>query len=150
MYKVQIIEDESLLKYADFSNCRVWLLNRTTDEPLDPRVIDHTEITQSFSSNAEKFPLLFTKISDSYPPVTKDVEVKEPVFNEDGSVKVNDLGEPQFEVKVVQTVELGFTYEVYTNDKSTYYIQACVCDESAIKSLDKSEEETTEPQAEQP
>ena len=136
MYKVQIIEDESLLKYADFSNCRVWLLNRTTDKPLDPRVIDHTEITQSLSSNAEKFPLLFTKISDSYPPVTKDVEVKEPVFNEDGSMQVNDLGEPKYITKVVQTVEPGFTYEVYTNDKSKYYIQVCVCDESAIKSYE--------------
>ena len=136
MYKVQIIEDESLLKYADFSNCRVWLLNRTTEEPLDPRVIDHTEITQSLSSNAEKFPLLFTKISDSYPPVTKDVEVKEPMLNEDGSMQVNDLGEPQYITKVVQTIEPGFTYEVYTNDKSKYYIQVCVCDESAIKSYE--------------
>ena len=110
-------------------------MNRTTDEPLDPRVIDHTEITQSLSSNVEKFPLLFTKISDSYPPVTKDVEVKEPVFNEYGSIQVNDLGEPQYITKVVQTVEPGFTYEVYTNDKSKYYIQVCVCDESAIKVL---------------
>ena len=45
-----------------------------------------------------------------------------------------------------------FEYEIYTDDKDKYYIQACVCDENAIKSLDKSKVETenTEPQAEQP
>ena len=45
-----------------------------------------------------------------------------------------------------------FEYEVYTDNKDKYYIKVCVCDESTIKSLDKSKVETEniEPQAEQP
>lgn len=34
MTKVQIVENEDLLQYADFGNCEVWLLNRTNNASL--------------------------------------------------------------------------------------------------------------------
>ena len=34
MTKVQIVENEDLLQYADFGNCEVWLLNKTNDTQL--------------------------------------------------------------------------------------------------------------------
>ena len=42
-----------------------------------------------------------------------------------------------------------FEYEVYTNDKSKYYVQVCVCDEASIKTIadNKVETENAEPQA---
>ena len=42
-----------------------------------------------------------------------------------------------------------FEYEVYTNDKSKYYAQVCVCDEASIKTIanNKVETENTESQA---
>ena len=66
--KVQIIENESLAKYADFENCDVWLLNRTSNEELDERIVNIPEVTESFNSSAIKFPLLLSEISNKYFP----------------------------------------------------------------------------------
>lgn len=64
--KVQIIEDESLLEYAEFDEADVWLLNRTTSSPLDERVVNVDEITQSLEPVVVKFPKLFTEIANKY------------------------------------------------------------------------------------
>lgn len=47
MINVQILEDESYIKYADFDNSEVWLLNKTTDDELDSRIINIPEVTES-------------------------------------------------------------------------------------------------------
>ena len=66
--KVQILENESFEKYADFENCEVWLLNRTNEEELNENIINISEITESLEPSAVKFPQLFTEISNKYFP----------------------------------------------------------------------------------
>ena len=60
--KVQVVENENFLQYADFANCEVWLLNRTTDEPLPSDVINISEVTESMLDSATKFPKLMTEM----------------------------------------------------------------------------------------
>ena len=64
--RVQIFEDESLLGAADFDNADVWLLNRTETKPLDPRVVNIAEVTESTLPECAKFPQLFTEIANRY------------------------------------------------------------------------------------
>ena len=66
--KVQIIENESFIKNADFENCEVWLLNRTNEEELNENIINISEITESLEPSVVKFPQLFTEISNKYFP----------------------------------------------------------------------------------
>lgn len=66
MTKVQIVENEDLLQYADFGNCEVWLLNRTNDIPLADNVINIPEVTESLLDSATKFPRLLTEIYAKY------------------------------------------------------------------------------------
>lgn len=63
---VQIIENENFIKYADFDNCEVWLLNRTTELPLDERVINVAEVTESLLPNTHKLPKLMTYIAEAH------------------------------------------------------------------------------------
>lgn len=60
--KIQIIEDESFAKYADYDNYEVFLLNRTELYPLDERVINVPEITEGFAPVNEKFNMLLTEV----------------------------------------------------------------------------------------
>ena len=62
MTKVQVVENENLLQYADFNNCEVWLLNRTNETPLASDVINISEVTESLADTASKFPKLLTEI----------------------------------------------------------------------------------------
>ncbi|MBP5422676.1 MAG: hypothetical protein J6Y78_09575 [Paludibacteraceae bacterium] len=64
--RVQIFEDESLLDGADFENADVWILNRTNSKPLDPRIVNIQELTESTLPENMKFPQLFTEIADRY------------------------------------------------------------------------------------
>lgn len=66
MIKVQVVENENLLQYADFANCEVWLLNRTNEEPLTDDVINISEITETMSDSASKFPKLLTEIYEKH------------------------------------------------------------------------------------
>ena len=80
MTKVQIVENEDLLQYADFGNCEVWLLNRTNDTQLTDDVINVSEITESLLDSATKFPILLTEIYEKhgtdidYEVITDDAE----------------------------------------------------------------------------
>lgn len=80
MTKVQIVENENLLQYADFNNCEVWLLNRTNDTPLTDDVINIPEVTESLLDSATKFPKLLTEIYEKhdmdfdYEVITDDAE----------------------------------------------------------------------------
>lgn len=80
MIKVQIVENEDLLTYADFDNCEVWLLNRTNDTPLTDDVINIPEVTESLLNSATKFPRLLTEIYEKhgtdidYEVITDDAE----------------------------------------------------------------------------
>ena len=80
MTKVQIVENENLLQYADFDNCEVWLLNRTNDTPLTDDVINIPEVTESLLDSATKFPRLLTEIYEKhgtdidYEVITDDAE----------------------------------------------------------------------------
>ena len=64
--KIQILENESFIKNADFENCEVWLLNRTNEEEIDARIINIPEIAESLEPSVIKFPQLFTEISNKY------------------------------------------------------------------------------------
>lgn len=80
MTKVQIVENEDLLQYADFDNCEVWLLNRTNNTPLPDDVINIPEVTESLLDSATKFPKLLTEIYEKhgtdidYEVITDDAE----------------------------------------------------------------------------
>lgn len=65
--KVQVIENENFIKYADFENCEVWLLNRTNAPLLDERVINVAEVTESMLPNTHKLPKLMTYIAEAHP-----------------------------------------------------------------------------------
>lgn len=59
---VQILENENFIQFADFVNCEVWLLNRTSDCYLDLRIVNIPEITESTLPSVEKLPKLLTEI----------------------------------------------------------------------------------------
>lgn len=63
---VQIIENENFIKFADFDNYDVWLLNKVTYQDIDNRVINISEITESTLPNTEKLPKLLTEILNKY------------------------------------------------------------------------------------
>lgn len=109
MTKVQILENENFIKYADFENCEVWLLNRTNEEELDERIINIQEITESLSPSAIKFPMLLTEIYKKY-PTYEEIE--------------NDI---------IVNAEATFDYEILTDNKENYAIHSYVCDEEKIK-----------------
>ena len=107
---IQVVENENLLQYADFENYEVWLLNRTTDNEIDERIINIPELTESLGPSVLKLPRLLTSIYEKYPPIES--------FNEDGEL-VN--------------IEPGFDYEILTDNKENYAIHTYVCDADKIK-----------------
>ena len=110
MVKVQIIEDESYIEYADFDNSEVWLLNRRNNDELDPRIVNIAEVTESLLPSSMKFPQLLTHIYEKHPGIT--------TYDSEG--KVIDY-EPDFD------------YEILTDDMENYAIHSYVCDTAKIK-----------------
>ena len=128
--KYIFLENEDFIQYADFNNSVVYLLNKMKDNIEYPKELIINEISEDLTStSAVKLPAMMSYANEHYlENYSKTAEDGEITFTE------------------------PFEYEVYTDNKDKYYIQVCVCDESAIKSLDKSKVKTenTEPQAEQP
>lgn len=112
MIKIQIIENEELLKYADFDNCEIWLLNRTSSNPLDSRVVNEKELTESALPSSMKFPQLLGFIWKKHPNKESEVE-------QDGVI--------------VPDSEMSFTYEIVTKNKDNFLIKSYVCSEECIK-----------------
>lgn len=110
MTKIQIVETEELLRYADFDDCEIWLLNRTTSNPLDSRVMNEKELTESALPSSMKFPQLLGYIWDKHP--------NKEVLNEQGEVKGS---------------EMTFSYEVITKNKDNFLVKSHVCPEDCIK-----------------
>lgn len=110
MTKVQILENENFIEKADFENCEVWLLNKTTEEEIDERIINISELTESLEPSALKLPKLLTAIYEKYPTIES--------FNENGELI---------------SAELGFDYEILTDNKENYAINTYVCDVEKIK-----------------
>ena len=118
--KYIFLENEDFIQYADFSNSVVYLLNKTRDDMQYPDELIINEISEDLlSTSAMKLPAMMSYANQHY--------------LENYSKTAEDGG---------TTFTEPFEYEVYTDNKDKYYIQVCVCDESAIKSLDKSEVET--------
>ena len=67
MKKIQIVESEELLQYADFDRCEVWLLNRMSREELDARVINVPELSESPLPSSMKLPQLLSILWERYP-----------------------------------------------------------------------------------
>lgn len=114
MTKVQILENEQFIDNADFGNCEVWLLTRSTENELDERIINIPEITESLLDSASKFPKLLTAIYEAHP--------LEYEFDEEGNI-IN--------------ATMTFDYEVVTDNMENYAIHSYVCDTSKIKVSNK-------------
>lgn len=110
MTQIQILENEAFIEKADFENCEVWLLNRTTENEIDKRVINIPEISESFGPSSLKFPKILTEIYNMHP-------VKE-CFDEEGNL-----------IDAYTT----FDYEILTDDMENYAIHSYVCDTDKIK-----------------
>ena len=137
--KYIFLENEDFIQYADFTNSVVYLLNKTKDNMQYPDELIINEISEDLTStSAMKLPAMMSYANKHY---LENYSVTTTVINK-------ETNEEQEQTEFTEP----FEYEVYTDNKDKYYIQVCVCDESAIKSLDKSgvETENAEPQAEQP
>ena len=137
--KYIFLENEDFIQYADFTNSVVYLLNKTRDDMQYPDELIINEISEDLTStSAMKLPAMMSYANKHY---LENCSVTTTVMNK-------ETNEEQEQTEFTEP----FEYEVYTDNKDKYYIQVCVCDESAIKSLDKSgvETENAEPQAEQP
>ena len=137
--KYIFLENEDFIQYADFTNSVVYLLNKTKDNIEYPDELIINEISEDLTStSAMKLPAMMSYANKHY---LENYSVTTTVINK-------ETNEEQEQTEFTEP----FEYEVYTDNKDKYYIQVCVCDESAIKSLDKSgvETENAEPQAEQP
>lgn len=106
MINVQILEDESYIKYADFDNSEVWLLNKTTEDELDPRIVNVPEVTESLLPSSIKFPQLLTHIYEKHPGVT----------NTDSEGNFIDYT-PDFDYEVISSNVENFSTVVYVCDK---------------------------------
>lgn len=137
--KYIFLENEDFIQYADFNNSIVYLLNKTKDNVEYPDELIINEISEDLTStSAMKLPAMMSYANRHY---LENYSVTTTVINK-------ETNEKQEQTEFTEP----FEYEVYTDNKDKYYIQVCVCDENAIKSLDKSKVKTenTEPQAEQP
>lgn len=135
--KYIFLENEDFIQYADFTNSVVYLLNKTRDDMQYPDELIINEVSEDLTStSAMKLPAMMSYANKHY---LENCSVTTTVINK-------ETNEEQEQTEFTEP----FEYEVYTDNKDKYYIQVCVCDESAIKSLDKSEVETenTEPQVE--
>ncbi len=134
MTRVQIVEYESLLKYADYENCEVWLLNTPRGE-VDERCIVVKEITDSTLPNREKFPAIMTELIERHPSTShlETVSVEESddngntLFDENGNVRMHEVE--------MEVAELGFDYEVITRSKDNFSVSMYICDEQKIREV---------------
>ena len=134
--KYIFLENEDFIQYADFSNSVVYLLNKTKDNVQYPDKLIINEISEDLTStSAMKLPAMMSYANEHY---LENYSVTTTVMNK-------ETNEEQEQTEFTEP----FEYEIYTDNKDKYYIQVCVCDENAIKSLDKSKVETenTEPRA---
>ena len=134
--KYIFLENEDFIQYADFTNSVVYLLNKTKDNMQYPDELIINEISEDLTStSAMKLPAMMSYANKHY---LENCSVTTTVMNE-------ETNEKQEQTEFTEP----FEYEVYTNDKSKYYIQVCVCDEASIKTIADSEIETEniEPQA---
>ena len=137
--KYIFLENEDFIQYADFTNSVVYLLNKTKDNVEYPDELIINEISEDLTSTSSmKLPAMMSYANKHY---LENCSVTTMVINK-------ETNEEQEQTEFTEP----FEYEVYTDNKDKYYIQVCVCDENAIKSLDKSKVETenTNTQAEQP
>lgn len=137
--KYIFLENEDFIQYADFNNSIVYLLNKTKNNVEYPDELIINEISEDLlSTSAMKLPAMMSYANKHY---LENYSVTTTVINK-------ETNEEQEQTEFTEP----FEYEIYTDNKDKYYIQVCVCDENAIKSLDKSKVETenTESQAEQP
>ena len=112
MKKIQIVESEELLQYADFDRCEVWLLNRISREELDARVINVPELSESPLPSSMKLPQLLSILWERYP--------NRELTNEQG--------------EIIESV-MTFSYEVLTKDKENFAVKSYVCQEECITVL---------------
>ena len=134
--KYIFLENEDFIQYADFTNSVVYLLNKTRDDMQYPDELIINEISEDLTSaSAMKLPAMMSYANEHY---LENYSVTTTVINKETNEEqeLTEFTEP-------------FEYEVYTDNKDKYYIKVCVCDENAIKSLDKNKVETenAEPQA---
>ena len=134
--KYIFLENEDFIQYADFNNSVVYLLNKTKDNVEYPKELIINEISEDLTNtSAIKLPAMMSYANEHY---LENYSVTTTVINK-------ETNEEQEQTEFTEP----FEYEIYTDNKDKYYIQVCVCDENAIKSLDKSKVETenTEPRA---
>ena len=134
--KYIFLENEDFIQYADFTNSIVYLLNKTKDNVEYPKELIINEISEDLTSNsAMKLPAMMSYANEHY---LENYSVTTTVMNK-------ETNEEQEQTEFTEP----FEYEVYTNDKSKYYVQVCVCDEASIKTIanNKVETENAEPQA---
>ena len=112
MKKIQIVETEELLQYADFDRCEVWLRNRISREELDARVINVPELSESPLPSSMKLPQLLSLLWKHYPN--------------------RELTDEQGEI--IESV-MTFSYEVLTKDKENFAVKSYVCQEECITVL---------------
>lgn len=110
MTKIQILENEKFIEYADFDNAEVWLLNRSSDEELDERIINISELTESMLPDSHKFPQLLTYIYERHPDITET--------DEEGNVMI---------------VEPSFDYEILSDNIENFAIHSYTCDIQKIR-----------------
>ena len=126
--KYIFLENEDFIQYADFTNSVVYLLNKTKDNVEYPAELIVNEISEDFlNTSAMKLPAMMSYANKHY---LENYSVTTTVINK-------ETNEEQEQTEFTEP----FEYEIYTDDKNKYYIQVCVCDENAIKSLDKSKVE---------
>ena len=118
--KYIFLENEDFIQYADFNNSVVYLLNKTKDNAEYPKELIINEISEDLlSTSAMKLPAMMSYANEHYfGNYSKTAEDGEITFTE------------------------PFEYEVLTDNKSKYYIQACVCDEDSIKAITDNKVET--------
>ena len=134
--KYIFLENEDFIQYADFTNSVVYLLNKTRDDMQYPDELIINEISEDLTStSAMKLPAMMSYANEHY---LENYSVTTTVINK-------ETNEEQEQTEFTEP----FEYEVYTNDKSKYYVQVCVCDEASIKAIadNKVETENTESQA---
>ena len=134
--KYIFLENEDFIQYADFTNSVVYLLNKTKDDMQYPDELIINEISEDLTStSAMKLPAMMSYANEHY---LENYSVTTTVMNK-------ETNEEQEQTEFTEP----FEYEVYTNDKSKYYIQVCVCDEASIKTIANNKVETgsAEPQA---
>ena len=137
MQKIQILEDETLTDYADFDNNEVWLLNRTTTDELDERIVNVPELTESTLATVFKLPQLMTEIWNKYPNEVVYTEVQAETYDDDGNLVKDDDGNVVYHTeKVITKSEMTFSYEIMTTNKANYEIKSYVCPVQNIHEID--------------